>query len=111
MDSVQGNGTITASIKMQTHVHTQIQKGNMLCFSDVSAGFYTGPHSYLLRKLQILGYRGKTLQWVKSYLSGGITQVKVETRMSKRVRTRRQIPHGGLSSPGFWRSNPDTKRE
>ena len=69
----------------------------------MSAGFDTIPHSYLLRKLQLLGYHGKTLKWVKSYLTGRTTRVKIETRISKPVKTKNGIPQGGPGSPGFWR--------
>ena len=80
----EGHGTITAAIEMQTHVYGELAKGNIVsvCFLDVSTGFDTVPHSYLLRKLQMIGYKEKTLQWVKSYLTGRTTKVKIETRMS-----------------------------
>ena len=40
----------------KTNVHTQIQKGYIrsVCFLDVSAGFDTVPHAYLLRKLNMI---------------------------------------------------------
>ena len=90
---------------MQTHIHREIARGNIVsvCFLDVSAGFDTVPHSYLLRKLQLIGYAGNMLKWVKSYLTGRTTRVKIETRMSRPVITRKGVPQGGTGSPGFWR--------
>jgi hypothetical protein len=90
---------------MQTHVHEELLKGNIVnvCFQDVSAGFGTVPHSYLLRKLQMKGYQGKTLNWMKSYLTNRTTQVKIETRMSRPVKTGKGVPQGGPRSPGFCR--------
>ena len=39
----------TEQKEMQTHVHTQLQKGYIrsVCFLDVSAGFDTVPHTYI----------------------------------------------------------------
>ena len=51
----------------------------------------------------MFGYRGKSLQWVKSYTMGRTTRVKVETRMSKPVITRKGIPQWGRGSLRFCR--------
>jgi hypothetical protein len=46
----EAHGTITAGIEMQTHVHEEPVKGNIVSvpFLDISTGLDSVPHLYLL---------------------------------------------------------------
>ena len=70
---------------------------------DVSAGFDTVPHAYLLRKLEALGYSQRTLKWFISYLEDRWAMVQIGGSRSKRRRIMKGIPQGGPMSPALWR--------
>ena len=57
------HGTVTASIEMQIQVVDALEEGYIVTvvFIDVRAGFNTVPHSFLLRKVQMIGYPESTL--------------------------------------------------
>ena len=51
----------------------------------------------------MIGYGEEILKWVSSYLRDRMTRVKIETRMSKPVKTRKGVPQGRPGIPSFWR--------
>ena len=55
-----------------------------VCFMDISAGFHTVPHIYLLRKLEMFGFEDSALAWVDNYLSGR-TQAIQATQISGKL--------------------------
>ena len=98
-------GTTTALLEMQESVHCEIEKGKIVsvAFLDISAGFDTVPHTYLLRKLEMLGYEDSALRWIASYLKGRTQQVQVEASFSKEEAIIKGVPQGGPMSPIFFR--------
>ena len=98
-------GTITALLEMQEHAHQQIAEGMLVsvCFLDISAGFDTVPHTYLLRKLEMMGYENSALEWVASYLEDRTQVVQVEASYSSISKVVKGVPQGGPGSPIFWR--------
>ena len=54
-----------------------------VAFIDVSAGHDTEPHSFRLRKQQMIGYAESTLDWVASYLRGRTMRVRINSRGNK----------------------------
>ena len=58
----------TSLLEMGEHVQEEVSKGNLVsvCSMDISAGFDTVPHNYLLRKLEMFGYEDSALAWVDS---------------------------------------------
>ena len=70
-----------------------------VAFIDVSAGFDTEPHSFRLRKQQMIGYAESTLDWVASYLRGRTMRVRIECSKSTPEVIRKGVPQGGPGSP------------
>jgi hypothetical protein len=99
----EAHGTIRAGIEMQTYVHEELAKGNIVSvsFLDVSAGFDTVPHSYLLRKLQMIGYGEETLKWVSSYLKDRTTRVKIKNKNVKTSENPERSTPRGTREPFF----------
>jgi hypothetical protein len=90
-------GTAIVCIEMHINVIDKLEQGQIvsLAFTDARAGFDTVPHTYLLRKLQLIGYPENTLELVDSNLSDRATTVKIEGSESR--------TEGGPGSPNFWR--------
>ena len=100
-----GLGTTTALIELQSDILRKNGEGKITGMSllDVSAGFDTVPHSYLLRKLEALGYSQRTLKWFISYLENRWAMVQIGGERSRRRRIKKGIPQGGPMSPALWR--------
>ena len=98
-------GTTTALLEMQESVHSEIEKGKIVsvAFLDISAGFDTVPHTYLLRKLEMIGYEESALRWIASYLERRTQEVQVEASFSDREIIIKGVPQGGPMSPIFFR--------
>ena len=66
-----GMSTSTALVEIQTRLMSSLEEGKLssLCLLDVSSGFDTVSHSYLLRTLEMYGYDDKAIEWLASYLS------------------------------------------
>ena len=77
-----------------------------LDFLDVSAGFDTMVHLYLLRKLEVqFGVAEKSLAWLASYLKGWLQYTVVEASNSAPREMSKGAPQGGGLSPILWRSD------
>ena len=101
----KGLGSTTALIELQGDLLRKNSDGKITGMSllDVSAGFDTVPHAYLLRKLEALGYSQRTLKWFISYLEDRWAMVQIGGSRSKRRRIMKGIPQGGPMSPALWR--------
>ena len=98
-------GTTTALLEMQESVHQEVERGNIVAvaFLDISAGFDTVPHTYMLRKMEMIGYEPSAIRWMSSYLENRTQVIKVETAYSEEDTIIKGVPQGGPMSPIIFR--------
>ena len=104
----RGRGTNTAMLEVWEYVLSKTEKGELVAldFLDISAGFDTMVHLYLLRKLEVqFGVAEKSLAWLNSYLEGWLQYTVVEASSSTPRQITKGAPQGGGLSPVLWRSN------
>ena len=67
--------------------YLNIDKGmtNLIVLLDLAKAFDTVSHNILLKKLELCGLNGVTLDWFSSYLSDRQQQCVVEGCVSRRV--------------------------
>jgi len=71
-----------------------------VCLLDLSAAFDTIDHSILLDRLsKWFGFHGAGLNWVKSYLSNRLFQVKCSDQLSEPHRSSYGVPQGSVLGP------------
>ena len=100
-----GMSTVTALVEIQTRLVHAVEKGNVssLCLLDVSCGFDTVSHTFLLRKFEMYGYCDNSLEWLASYLGNRIHKVQVQASFSDTVVVDIGFPQGGPMSPVLFR--------
>ena len=95
-------------LEVWEYVLNKTDKGELVAldFLDISAGFDTMVHLYLLRKLEVqFGVAEKSLAWLASYLEGWLQYTVVETSNSTPRKMSKGAPQGGGLSPILWRSD------
>ena len=103
----KGRGCSTAMLEVWEFVLRRTEMGELVAlnFLDVSAGFDTLVHLYILRKMEIqFGMDQASLAWLSSYLEGWTQYVVVEASRSRKRKMTRGAPQGGGLSPILWRS-------
>ena len=104
----RGRGTNTAMLEVWEYVLSKTEKGDLVAldFLDISAGFDTMVHLYLLRKLEVqFGVAEESLKWLSSYLEGWVQYTVVEASSSTPRQMTKGAPQGGGLSPILWRSD------
>ena len=104
----RGRGTNTAMLEVWEYVLNKTDKGELVAldFLDISAGFDTMVHLYLLRQLEVqFGVAEESLAWLASYLEGWLQYTVVESSSSAPRKMSKGAPQGGGLSPILWRSN------
>ena len=66
---------------------------------DFQKAFDKVPHQRLLIKLQRYGIRGKTLNWIRAFLTNRKQRVVVEGETSEWVKVDSSVPHGTVTGP------------
>ena len=95
-------------LEVWEYVLNRTEKGDLVAldFLDISAGFDTMVHLYLLRKLEVqFGVAEELLAWLASYLEGWLQYTVVEDSSSAPRKMTKGAPQGGGLSPILWRSN------
>ena len=104
----KSRGTNTAMMEVWEYVTRRTEKGELVAldFLDVSAGFDTLIHLYILRKMQVqFGMDEKSLEWLASYLKGWIQYTVMVASNSTPRKNSKGAPQGGGLSPIIWRSS------
>ena len=105
----KGRGTNTAMLEVWEYVLKKTEKGDLVAldFLDVSAGFDTLVHLYILRKMEVqYGMEKESLEWLSSYLEGWVQYTVVDATCSSTRRMKpKGAPQGGGLSPILWRSS------
>ena len=68
-------------------------------FLDFSKAFDTICHDTLLKKLEIMGFRGPIQHWIKSYLTGRKQHVNIDNKFSEILDIKMGVPQGSTLGP------------
>lgn len=84
-------------------IYTEINGGEAAAaiFCDLSKAFDCVQHEILLRKLELYGFRGTTLNWFRSYLSDRSQIVKTST-YSNNLNINHGVPQGSVLGPTLF---------
>ena len=70
-----------------------------LAILDFSKAFDRVPHEHLLKKLDHYGIRGKTLDWIRAFLTNRTQKVTVEGVVSESIHVKSGVPQGSVLGP------------
>ena len=95
------HSTVTALLHLTNNWYLNIDKGmtNLIVLLDLAKAFDTVSHNILLKKLELYGLKGVTLDWFSSYLSGRQQQCVVEGCVSKPRLLSCGVPQGSVLGP------------
>ena len=97
-----GYSVETCLLSLQSELLEILDRGNaaFLVLLDLSAAFDTINHDLLLHSLHInYNINDKALEWIKSYLTNRTYQVKVDSKLSDKMRLKTGVPQGSVLGP------------
>ena len=91
----------TQLITLVDELVKSLNKGKQhdLAILDFSKAFDRVPHGRLLRKLDHHGIRGKTLDWIRAFLTDRTQKVAVEGVASEPIHVKSGVPQGSVLGP------------
>ena len=95
------HSTVTALLHLTNNWYLNIDKSmtNLIVLLDLAKAFDTVSHNILLKKLELYGLKGVTLDWFSSYLSDRQQQCVVERCISKPRLISCGVPQGSILGP------------
>ena len=95
------HSTVTSLLHLTNNWYLNIDKGmtNLIVLLDLAKAFDTVSHNILLKKLELYGLKGVTLDWFSSYLSNRQQQCVVEGCVSKPQLISCGVPQGSILGP------------
>jgi hypothetical protein len=88
-----------AMLLHQVSVEINCKKSVLVVSFDIAKAFDSVNISILMRKLYLLGFRGRSFDLIESFLSGRSQQVKYDNKMSEEGRIHRGVPQGSNLGP------------
>ena len=90
--------------RLENFIHTNLslKKISIVVFIDLSKAYDGIWHTGLLFKLQESGISGRTLNWIKEYLSGRTFKVLLEGVYSRDKKIKTGVPQGAILSPTLF---------
>lgn len=70
-----------------------------IVFLDIHRAFDALPHSVILERLELIGVRGRSLQFVRAFLSGRTFQIRMGGHTSTTRTVTQGVPQGSVLSP------------
>ena len=96
-----GKSTETCSVEFLDFVTRSVDEG--LCvdavFLDFAKAFDSVPHNILFEKLEILGFRGSLLSWIKDYFHGRVQLVCIDNVCSEPKKVKSGVIQGSVLGP------------
>ena len=95
------HSTITQLLAYLDSVYTILEEGCNVetIYLDFSKAFDKVDHHILLKKIENVGIQGKTLDWIKSFLTNRQQQVRVGNSLSDKVWVKSGVPQGSVLGP------------
>ena len=98
------HSTETAVVKIFSDICLSLSQRRdvVLCLLDLSSAFDTLHHGILIQRLAEIGIRDKALEWLRSYLEGRTTSVKVNNSRSSLDVMKYGVPQGSVLGPTLF---------
>ena len=95
------HSTISQLLYYMDSVLAMLEKGNPVdaIYMDFSKAFDKVDHTILIRKMENLGIKGKTLRWLQTFLENRQQQVRVGNHLSPKEWVRSGVPQGSVLGP------------
>ena len=96
-----GHNTSDALLEFLDKAYDAINQNKVLLaiFLDFSKAFDTVDHEILLKKLDFYGFRGTSLQWIRSFLNNRTQFVEINQNRSSVSRLNVGVPQGSTLGP------------
>lgn len=101
---IEGRSTEMALVEFSKFIYKSIDESKLTVaiFLDLKKAFDNVNHSILIDKLHNAGFRGDSLKWFISYLTGRLHRVKIINSFSDFSLINRGVPQGSILGPLFF---------
>ena len=99
--ALHGKSTLTQLLEQQEEILKILEDGDTVevLYLDFSKAFDSCDHNIMLKKIRDIGFGGKLLKWLSSFLSGRLQAVRIGDNLSAWRKVTSGVPQGQ-----FWDS-------